>query len=193
MQRLISGPEDPTPTPEITPTPRPSCDGAIWWYEARGHGKDAKAEEIEAHEEAIRRGDYAALLQDRAEGEQPAVVCSPGADCFDTRTAPVREGAPVTRMSLAELSLPDYGIELREARRHGELIEDVPVDFVPWAGDELVLVGQPDAFARVASLFRADDGGPTKVIRSSARARANEINCFCPTESPAPRSRTSDL
>ena len=122
-----------------------------------------RAEEIEAHEEAIRRGGYAALLQDRAEGEQPAVVCSPGADCFDTRTATVREGAPVTRMSLAELSLADYGIELREARRHGELIEDLSEDFVPWAGDELVLVGQPDAFARVASLFRADDGEPTEV------------------------------
>ncbi|HZB46556.1 MAG TPA: NAD-binding protein, partial [Pyrinomonadaceae bacterium] len=122
-----------------------------------------RAEEIEAHEEAIRRGDYAALLQDRAEGGQPAVVCSPGADCFDTRTATVREGAPVTRTNLAGLALDDYGIEVREARRDGELVRNLSGDFVPHAGDELVLVGQPDAFARVASLFRADDGEPRGV------------------------------
>ena len=29
--------------------------------------------------------------------------------------------------------------------------------------------------------------------RSKASARANEMSCFWPTESPAPRSRTSDL
>ena len=31
-----------------------------------------------------------------------------------------------------------------------------------------------------------------QIAGSKARARANEINCFCPTDKPAPRSRTSD-
>lgn len=37
MQRIIAGNLSGPPTPEATPTPVPSCSGAIWWYEARSH------------------------------------------------------------------------------------------------------------------------------------------------------------
>jgi hypothetical protein len=37
VQRLLSGDVVPTATPDSTPLPRPTCEGAIWWYEARSH------------------------------------------------------------------------------------------------------------------------------------------------------------
>src|SRR3712207_327143 len=59
-------------------------------------GYQIPAAEIDAHEEAIRRGGYAALLRDRAEGEQPVVICGPRRDCFERRTFTVPAGSPVT-------------------------------------------------------------------------------------------------
>jgi CPA2 family monovalent cation:H+ antiporter-2 len=119
-------------------------------------GYQIPAAEIDAHEEAIRRGGYAALLRDRAEGERPVVVCSPGQDCFDTRTVTVRAGSPVTKRPLARLALDtDFGITVREVIRGGEILPDPPEDFVPRPGDEVVLEGPTDAFTRAAHLFRA--------------------------------------
>ncbi|HEX8556902.1 MAG TPA: cation:proton antiporter [Pyrinomonadaceae bacterium] len=118
------------------------------------------AAEIDAHEEAIRRGGYAALLGDRAAGDDPVVVCDTDADCLDTRTVTVRAGAPAAGLSLARLNLEgDYGISLREARRGGETFHDPGGDFAPRPGDELLLAGTTDAFARAAALFKAGGGG----------------------------------
>ena len=110
------------------------------------------AEEIEAHEEAVRSGGYAALLG--AGG--PAVTCNPGEDCFDTRTVTVREGAPAAGRSLGELRLDgEYGIEVRALRRDGRALPDPPAEVSLRPGDELVLAGTASAFVRGAALFRA--------------------------------------
>ncbi|HYO62579.1 MAG TPA: cation:proton antiporter [Pyrinomonadaceae bacterium] len=118
------------------------------------------AAEIDAHEEAIRSGGYAALLRERAEGQEPAVVCRTNDDCFDTRTVTLRAGAPAAGQTLAALTLESaYGIRLREARRGGETFASPGGDFIPRPGDELVLAGPTDAFARAAKLFKADEAG----------------------------------
>jgi CPA2 family monovalent cation:H+ antiporter-2 len=114
------------------------------------------AEEIDAHEEALRRGGYVALLRGPAEGEASVVECDLPEDCLDTRTVTIRAGAPVTSQSLATLALEDqYGISLRSLRRGGEIIDDPPEDFTLRAGDEIVLHGTADSFARSAPLFRS--------------------------------------
>jgi hypothetical protein len=37
VQRIIANNPAPTSTPDATPVPRPSCQNAIWWHEARLH------------------------------------------------------------------------------------------------------------------------------------------------------------
>lgn len=114
--------------------------------------------EIDAHEEAIRRGGYAALLRDRAEGERPVVVCEVSRDCFNTRTVTVRAGSSVTRQPLSLLGLDTaFGIHVREVRRDGQVIADPPEDLLLWPGDEVFLEGPTDAFTRAAALFRSDE------------------------------------
>jgi CPA2 family monovalent cation:H+ antiporter-2 len=114
------------------------------------------AEEIDAHEEAMRRGGYEALLRDPAKGEASVVECALPEDCLDTRTVTIRAGAPVTSESLASLALEDkYGITLRTLRRNGDVISDLPGDITLQGGDELVLHGTADSFARSAPLFRS--------------------------------------
>ncbi|HEV2863686.1 MAG TPA: cation:proton antiporter [Pyrinomonadaceae bacterium] len=116
--------------------------------------------EIDAHEEAIRRGGYAALLRDRAEGEQPIVICSPGRDCFDRRTFTVRAGSPVTAGPLSQMFLDAaVSIKVLEVVRGGKTVSDPPEDFVTWPGDELTLEGSTEAFTRAAHLFRGDEVG----------------------------------
>jgi monovalent cation:H+ antiporter-2, CPA2 family len=113
------------------------------------------AEEIDAHEEAMRREGYAALLRDPAMGEESVVECDIPEDCLDTRTVTMRAGTPATSGSLAALALEGrYGITLRSLRRNGDVINDPPGDFSLRAGDEVVLHGTADAFARSAPLFR---------------------------------------
>jgi monovalent cation:H+ antiporter-2, CPA2 family len=120
-------------------------------------GYQIPAAEIDAHEEAIRRSGYAALLNDRAEGEQPVVVCDLGQDCFDTRTVTVRAGSALTTRPLARLALDtDFGITVREVLRDGEVMTDLSEDLVLWPGDEVVLEGPTDAFTRAAPLFRGE-------------------------------------
>lgn len=115
------------------------------------------AEEIDAHEEALRRGGYAALLHDPAKGAQAVVECNLPEDCLDTRTVTIRANTPATTRSLAELELADkYGITLRALRRNGKAVSDLTGDFTLQAGDEAVLHGMSTAFARSASLFRPE-------------------------------------
>ncbi|HYP27249.1 MAG TPA: cation:proton antiporter [Blastocatellia bacterium] len=111
-------------------------------------------EEIEAHEEAVRRGGYAAL-RSRAPDTEPVVICDVGEDCLDTRTVTIRAGAPAANRSLSELSLEkEAGISLRAVRRDGVLIRTPPRDFLLKPGDELVLSGSSNAFSKGAHLFR---------------------------------------
>ncbi|HEX8422862.1 MAG TPA: NAD-binding protein, partial [Pyrinomonadaceae bacterium] len=127
------------------------------------------AEEIDAHEEAMRRGGYVALLRDPAEGEASVVECDLPEDCLDTRTVTIRAGASITSESLAAFALEDrYGISLRTLRRDGEIIHALPADFTLQAGDELVLHGTADAFARSAPLFRPRTGNLPEVDSAPA-------------------------
>ena len=112
-------------------------------------------EEINAHEETVRRGGYAALRTADPD-EIPSVICDVGDDCLDTRTVTVRAGAPAANRLLADLSLEqETGISLRAVRRDGVLTQTPAPDFLLRPGDELVLSGSGDAFSRGAHLFRA--------------------------------------
>jgi CPA2 family monovalent cation:H+ antiporter-2 len=146
-------------------------------------GYQIPAAEIDAHEEAIRRGGYAALLLDRAEGEEPVVICSPGRDCFDRRTVTVRAGSPVTAGPLSRL-LPDADIRIKvlEVLRDGKTLSDLREDFVPWPGDELTLEGPTEAFTRAARLFRADEAEPPDVVEKEGPADAASNGAFIDTE-----------
>ncbi|HEY9403620.1 MAG TPA: cation:proton antiporter [Pyrinomonadaceae bacterium] len=122
------------------------------------------AEEIDAHEEEMRRGGYVALLRDPVEGVASVVECDLPEDCLDTRTVTIRTGAAATAATLATLALEDkYGITLRSLRRNGDTLSDPPADFTLEAGDEVVLHGTAAAFARSAPLFRSQAGSPVEV------------------------------
>ena len=127
------------------------------------------AEEIDAHEEAMRRGGYVALLRDPPEGEASVVECDLPEDCLDTRTVTIRSGAPATTEPLGALGLEDkYGITLRSLRRGDEVIGDLPDNFILQAGDEVVLHGASAAFTRSAPLFRSQPGSLIEVATSPA-------------------------
>jgi len=109
---------------------------------------DLPPEEIERHEEAVRRGGYAALrTEDRP--ASPVVECELDPDCLGRRTVTVRRGAPADGLSVAQLPLM-----VERQRRGGTERENPSPDETIRAGDELVLAGTADAFAQVAPLFR---------------------------------------
>jgi K+:H+ antiporter len=111
-------------------------------------------EEIEAHEDAIRRGGYAALRSEEQD-EEPVVRCSPAEDCLETRTVTVREGSPVIGKSVSEVESENRSaVTFRSVRSNGKVIKDPPGDLRLKAGDELVLAGTAGAFAGSASAFR---------------------------------------
>jgi CPA2 family monovalent cation:H+ antiporter-2 len=112
------------------------------------------AQEIEAHEEAVRSGGYAALLSEKQDAA-PVVVCHPGEDCFGVRTVVVRADAPANGKSIAELELEEsFGVTLRSIHRAGRERKDLTPDMKLRTGDELVIGGSSDAFIRVAPIFR---------------------------------------
>jgi monovalent cation:H+ antiporter-2, CPA2 family len=112
------------------------------------------AEEIEAHEEAVRQGGYAALLGE-TKAEEPVVICNPGEDCLETRTVTVRPASQVSGKTIAELDLEyNFAITIRSIRRGGEVIDEPSPTTVLIAGDEIVLAGMASAFAQAAPLFR---------------------------------------
>ncbi len=118
-------------------------------------------EEIERYEEAMRRGGYAALISAPSSDEQPAVVCELNNERLDSRTITIRAGAPVTEQTLAELALDERGLMLHNVRRNGEVLADVTQNSRLQVGDELVICGDTEAFARNSSLFRSTTGEDT--------------------------------
>lgn len=126
------------------------------------------AEEIEAHEDAVRRGGYRALLNERVTGEKPVVECDVPGDCFDTRTVVVRAEAPITDRSLSELNLErEYEITLKSVRRDGELMDLQAPDLTIRPGDELVLSGTSAALAKSGFLFRQGSSDQAGEFRDS--------------------------
>ncbi|HEX7312673.1 MAG TPA: cation:proton antiporter [Pyrinomonadaceae bacterium] len=146
-------------------------------------GYQIPAAEIDAHEEAIRRGGYAALLRDRAEGEEPVVICSPGRDCFDKRTVTVRAGSPVAEGPLSRLFRDDnIDIKVLEVHRDGKTLGVTPEEFVPWPGDELTLEGSTESFTRAARLFRRDEADSASVFEGAEPADAAGAGALVDTE-----------
>jgi hypothetical protein len=94
VQRLISGPEEPTPTPQVTATPRPSCDGAIWWYEARGHVGESRVIERVLRVRPGSSVEMTAVLEIGQFYPDPTgfavVVPATGADAFVNKTVCVQ-------------------------------------------------------------------------------------------------------
>ena len=77
------------------------------------------AEDIVTHEDAIRRGRYAAL---REQLEEPAVVCRLDGHCLDTRTVIVRPGAAIVGRSADRLD-PETGLLVRKIERDGQSLD----------------------------------------------------------------------
>jgi CPA2 family monovalent cation:H+ antiporter-2 len=112
-------------------------------------------EEIEAYEELARQNGYSALTRNLPEIDRSVFACETGEDCLDSRTVKVRAEMPIAEKSLMSLKLVEkHGLNLKNVRRGGQIIENPAPDFVLHSGDELVLSGPTDAFARNAALFR---------------------------------------
>jgi CPA2 family monovalent cation:H+ antiporter-2 len=133
------------------------------------------AEEIEAHEEAVRRGGYQALLKEPVTGEKPVVECDIPEECFDTRSVIVRSGAPVTSRTLSELDVERrYGIRLNSVKRDGKAMELQSGDLILRPGDELALSGTAASFGRSAFLFRTGEPAQLDEIeRTTPSSQAN--------------------
>jgi CPA2 family monovalent cation:H+ antiporter-2 len=117
-------------------------------------------QEIEAHEEAIRSGGYAALREASAE---PVVVCNLDGRCLDTRTVIIRDGAPLVGQSLESLtSISDLEVTAVD-RDHASLDLDAPLQF--GSGDVVTLSGSAEAFAAAATLFRASGPMPIEAAQ----------------------------
>lgn len=113
-------------------------------------------EEIEKHEEAVRRGGYAALLRERPKDEKPVVICKTNDDCLDTRTVTIRAGTDIIQKPLREFMLEDrYGIKVESLSRDGKDIVPIPSDIMLKADDVFVLSGTTSALAGIAFLFRS--------------------------------------
>jgi CPA2 family monovalent cation:H+ antiporter-2 len=116
-------------------------------------------QEIEAHEEAIRRGGYAAL---RELSDEPVVVCDLDGRCLDTRTVIIRDGAPLAGQSLESLtSISD--LEVTAVERDHASLDLAGVQFL--AGDVVTLSGSAEAFAAAAALFRAAGPMPVEALQ----------------------------
>lgn len=123
-------------------------------------------EEIEFYEELARRNSYAALL--KADTDKLEFACQPGEECLDSRTVKIRDGMPVANKSLATLKLAEnHELNLISVRRDGQALENYAPDFVLQPGDEIVLSGSTNAFARNAALFR-----PVKTENGNAKIAA---------------------
>lgn len=120
-------------------------------------------EEIEEYEELARQDGYSALVKADLDTNKTVFACETGEECKDSRTVKVRAGMPVADKSLSEMKFADaHDLYLQAVRRKGEIIKNPAPEFVLRAGDELVLAGSTNAFAKNAALFRAakSDGEP---------------------------------
>ena len=144
-------------------------------------------EEIDAHDEAIRAGGYAAL---RDASDEPVVVCDLDGRCLDTRTVIVRAGAPLvgrTSEWLASTTGLDIALVERNGRPSGP---GTPVTLA--TGDVLTLSGAADLFAAAAPLFRTGAAAPNGA--GAARGAAQDIDLERPIAfTPQPRGPCSHL
>ncbi len=148
------------------------------------------AAQIEGYEELARRNGYSALTKDVPEIEKSAFACQTGADCLDLRTIIVREKMPLAAEHLSPAQLVEnYNLKLKHVRRDGQSVENLSSDFIFRAGDELVLSGSTDAFARNAHLFRAakTDGAKSSlpIENKSGNGQLSAVKTFADFAAPA--------
>jgi CPA2 family monovalent cation:H+ antiporter-2 len=137
---------------------------------------DLSAAEIEADEEAIRGGGYAALRTPEPPAA-PIVECALGADCLDRRSVSVRSGSPAAGQALAALQLWErFAISVERVRRGTTDIADPPGDTRVQPGDELALAGSARAFAQAAPLFRVGALTSDEVAAMDEAARERVID-----------------
>jgi K+:H+ antiporter len=126
---------------------------------------DLPAEEIERHEDAVRRGGYAALRSEERPAT-PVVECDLGPDCLARRTVTIRPGAPAAGLAIGRLPL------FVERLRRDRTEQAKPAgDETIRAGDELVLAGTADGFAQAAPLFREVALDPLALAEATADTR----------------------
>jgi CPA2 family monovalent cation:H+ antiporter-2 len=125
---------------------------------------EVDAREIAAHEDAMRRGGYAAL---REPGAKPVVECHLGPDCLERRTVTIRAGAPVVGRRAGELP-----VTVERVRRDGTIREPPADDEVLRAGDEVVVAAPVSALTRSAPLFRP---GPLEPALLAEALRPEQI------------------
>ncbi len=109
------------------------------------------SDEIARHEESLRSGGYAALL-DAAPDAAPPVQCAPGEECLTLRRFTLREGAPVIGRSLKDAGFVEHGLELVRCVRDGT---SLALEAILRVEDELELRGTARAFSDAAALFRS--------------------------------------
>jgi CPA2 family monovalent cation:H+ antiporter-2 len=110
--------------------------------------------EIEDKIRALRADDYGIF---RGSIQEAHLMVLQGLDeeGLHTRAVAVREGAPVSGKTLAELRLrADHGITVLAVRRDGRTVASPDGSFRVQAGDRLVLIGTADQFVTCAPLFR---------------------------------------
>lgn len=131
-----------------------------------------EAEEIERLEDLARKNGYAALMTEHVTVKDSAFACKPGEDCFDSRTVTVREGSPAAGMTLEELGIGNgSGLKLNGVLRGAETFKDPDASFALAPGDELLLSGPTEAFARNAPVFRPKAAaGETAPVMAAAKA-----------------------
>ncbi len=113
-----------------------------------------RAEEIDQLEDLARKNGYAALMTEHISMQKSDFACQPGEECFDSRTVTVRENSAAVGMWIGELEIGSSGLNLNELKRGGEVFKDPEDSFRLEIGDELVLSGPTEAFARNAATFR---------------------------------------
>src|SRR5262249_14599051 len=145
------------------------------------------AEEIERHEDAVRRGGYAAL---RAEERppRPVVECNIGPDCLARRTVTIRSGAPAAGVAVGRVPPFVEGLR-RDGTDRGRPAGDETIR----AGDELVLAGTADAFAQAALLFREVALDPLALAEATADTRIMVDTEGTIELHPSPRARCEHL
>lgn len=140
--------------------------------------------EIERHEQAVRSGNYAALLTAPEASAEPLVRCNVAENCFDTRTVKVRAGMPITTKTLSAWALEEqYGLRVESLRRNGTTLTNIRPELELKASDELALFGSVAAFTGSAWLFRAGDSATMKAASNESTAASSNARLI-DTEQP---------
>ncbi|MEM1118749.1 MAG: cation:proton antiporter, partial [Bacteroidota bacterium] len=112
-------------------------------------------DEIERQASLVRQDDYGVL---RGSIQEAHLMVLQGLDeeGLHTRAVAVRDGAPASGQTLADLALRQrHGITVMAVRRGRQTIGSPAGDFTVEAGDRLVMVAEADQFADSADLFRS--------------------------------------